>query len=239
MVRIFGTQRAASGGAGRLARALAVAATLVAAVGFGGRAEAASVTVNPDPSKYLGYMNVFELPANGGGYVFGSGWGTQDLRSEFTATTLTLKANNIGDPNPFWYQGGGAPGHPGNKTMDASLYIQDDTLAGDTVTFSGTVLSNTLVSPYTSQAFIKHFDGAFNLLSSQTVPLTPGEFSISLATLPETHVQYGFETIGPNAWGTDADLMGSVTIALAVTPEPASLAAVAVVGVAMVRRRRA
>ena len=65
----------------------------------------AIIGLNPnDP--WQGFMNVFEIPQNGGGYVFGSGWGTADLRASFAAgpsAPLTLACNTIGDANPFWY----------------------------------------------------------------------------------------------------------------------------------------
>ena len=39
----------------------------------------AGTTVTVDPlAPWNGFMNVFEIPAHGGGYVFGSGWGTVD-----------------------------------------------------------------------------------------------------------------------------------------------------------------
>ena len=67
-------------------------------------------------------MNVFELPANGGGFVFNGPWGTSDLRATFAGPTLTLSPNTIADPSTFWYQGGGGPGAPGNKIMDANMH---------------------------------------------------------------------------------------------------------------------
>jgi hypothetical protein len=104
-------------------------------------------------------MNVFELPSNGGGYVFGSGWGVADLNASFSGPILTLTPNTIGDPNPFWYTPSGGPGATGNKTMDANMYVEVNGggLSGQNVTFTGLVLGNTLVSPYTSVAFIKDF----------------------------------------------------------------------------------
>jgi hypothetical protein len=48
-----------------------------------GGVDAATVTVDPSAS-WNGFMNVFELPSNGGGYVFGQSWGTADL----TATSI-------------------------------------------------------------------------------------------------------------------------------------------------------
>ena len=85
--------------------------------------------------------------------------------------------------------------------MDANLYheVDDGSLAGQTLTFTGTVLSNSLVSPYTSVAFIKDFVSNFSSSTGVTVPLTPGLFNISLpiSADPTHHIQWGFETIGP------------------------------------------
>lgn len=201
-----------------------------------------TITVNPGDA-WIGFMNVFQLPSNGGGYVFGSPWGTADLVATFSGPTLTLAPNSVNDPDPFWYQGGGGPGHPGNKTMDANMYVeQTGPLAGQTVTFTGMVLSNTLVQPYTSVAFIKDFAADYSSNVTVTAPLTPGAFSISLATNvdPGHHIQYGFETIGPNVWITDAPAMGNVQVTA--IPEPAATATVAagaVSGLAMRRRRQA
>ena len=213
-----------------------VAALLSVAVAT--RAEAA-VTVTPDPAApWLGFMNVFELPANGGGYVFGSGWGTTDLTAVWSGDVLTLGPNTIGDPDPFWYVGGGGPGAQGNKNMDANMYVQREDLAGQTVTFTGTVLSNTLVAPYTSVAFIKDFAPDFSSFNVVTAPLTEGEFSISLDTVNAAgrHVQYGFETIGPNVWVTDVGPKGNVQVTS--VPEPAGLALLGIGGAALVQRRR-
>src|SRR5438046_1883762 len=64
----------------------------------------AAVNIGLDPNaSWQGFMNVSEIPQNGGAYVFGSGWGTADLRATFAGSVLTLSGNTIGDPNPFWY----------------------------------------------------------------------------------------------------------------------------------------
>jgi hypothetical protein len=201
----------------------------------------AAVIVGPDPSApWLGFMNVFELPSNGGAFVFGSPWGTADLTATFAGDVLTLGPNTIGDPDPFWYVGGGGPGAQGNKVMDANMYVQSEALAGETVTFTGIVLSNTLVSDYTSVAFIKDFAPDFSSFNQVTVPLTPGEFSITLATTPVAgrHVQYGFETIGPNVWITDVGPKGTVQVTQVPEPGSALLLGFGCAVAALGRRRR-
>lgn len=187
---------------------------------------AATYSVDPGAS-WLGYMNVFNLPADGGGYQFGSSWGTPDLRATFNGAILTLSPNTIGDPNPYWYIGGGGPGAPGNKIMDANFYQEiTGSLAGQNVTFTGSVLANTLTSAHSTVAFIKDFAPDYSSSVATTVALTPGVFSITLATIndPGRHVQFGFETIGVNVWATDVGPYGQVDVT--VVPEPATLALV-------------
>ncbi|HZT22901.1 MAG TPA: hypothetical protein VFB55_08335 [Verrucomicrobiae bacterium] len=172
-----------------------------------------------DPAKsWQGYMNVFNLPADGGGYQFGSAWGAGDLRATFVGgTNLVLQpCTNVWETtNTYWVK---ADGVSPNKNMDASFYVQDDTLVGQNLTFVGTCLSNTLTGDYSSQAFIKIFDGGYNLLASVTTNLIAGQFfSITLAAVAgAVHVQYGFETVGPDANPATADSLGQVVIAVPV-----------------------
>jgi hypothetical protein len=178
-----------------------------------------------NPTGWHGYMTVRELPSNGGGYVFESGWGVSDLNTSWSGSVLTLSPNTIGDPDPFWYQGGGGPGAPGNKNMFASYYNEvTGPLSGTTVTFKGEVLSNSFTSAHNTVAFIKDFAADYSSVVTQNFPLTsPGVFSFSLNTIPMPgrHVQFGFETTGVNVWATDVAPFGSIQITA--VPEPSSL----------------
>lgn len=172
-----------------------------------------ATTVYVDPSQpWVGYMNVFDLPSNGGGYEFGSSWGTSALPAVFNGEVLTLSPNTNtydGVSDPYWVN----PDGSGNKTCDASLYVENDSLAGQIVTFTGYCGGNTLVSPYTSTAFIKDFSPSYSLNGSVAVPFTNGQpFSISLATTAGDHIQYGFETIGPDANPVTVASLGTVLI---------------------------
>jgi hypothetical protein len=187
--------------------------------------DAAPTNVYVDSTKaWVGYMNVFDKPQDGGGYLQGSSWGTADLCAAFDGFGLTLSPNTIGDPNSYWYTPSGGPGAVGNKTMDANMYVELGSFPGRNLTFSGTVFSNTLVSAsntnalgngWTSVAFIKDFAPDYSSFNLATAPLTPGAFSVTLNTVndPARHVQYGFETVGPNVWATDAAGFGKVVIA--------------------------
>ena len=180
------------------------------------------VGVNPGAS-WLGFMNVFDLPADGGAYKFGSPWAPADLNASFSGAILTLTPNtsisrDVPLSDTYWWKLSGE----GNKNMDANFYVQDDSLAGQTLTFTGLVFSNSLVNPYTSTIFIKDFAPDYSSSTSTLLPVTPGPFSISLATTAGHHIQYGFETIGPNARLDEVAGFGLVQIA--VVPEPSTIA---------------
>ncbi|MBS0190654.1 MAG: hypothetical protein U0573_02030 [Phycisphaerales bacterium] len=191
---------------------------LAAALCAGTAAQAVVVNVGDSSAGWLGYMNVFEIPANGGGYVFGSPWGVPDLVAIFDDPNakLTLKVNSINDPNPFWYTPEGGPGSTGNKTMDAVLYhqVDDGSLTGVAVTFEGTVLSNSFSPSHVAKAFIRDFAPDYSSFNEQFIELAPGPFSFTLETEPGEgrHVQWGFNVVGPCVWITDADLFGNAVI---------------------------
>lgn len=196
-----------------------------------------TVTVEPPPAlNWLGYMNVFELPENGGGYVFGNAWGTADLPAVFTGDQLTLSPNtNTYNPaDPFWVN----PDGSANKVTEANMYVEDTSLIGQTVEFTGFALENSLVAPYTSQAFIKVLDPAqgYAAIEQAYVPLVGGQaFSVSV-TVPNTAgliPQYGFVTVGPIANPDTVDQLGRAVV----IPEPMTGVLLALAGAALLRRR--
>ncbi|NNF06465.1 MAG: hypothetical protein HKN21_06870 [Candidatus Eisenbacteria bacterium] len=186
----------------------------------------ADINVTIDPADFtFGYMIVYNLPADGGAYQFEGGWGFSDLVATFSGSDLTLSPNTIGDPNEYWYKcvgsavppNCGGPGAPGNKCMEAigHAQIDDGSLSGDNVIFSGEVLANSFTQAHTVTAFIRDFAPDFSSFNETQLPLNAiGPFSLSLATIadPTRHVQYGFITKGENVWVTDTGPFGSMTI---------------------------
>jgi len=178
----------------------------------------AQVDATVDPAVInLGFMNVFNLPApdGDGAFVFASGWGIADLTATYMGDVVTLGPNTIGDPDPFWYIGGGGPGAPGNKIMEANLYAEVNDLGGQTINFSFEVLANTLTSAHTVKAFIKDFAPDYSSFVESSIPLTvPGTFTISLDAInePGRHMQWGFQMTGVNVWITDVDPFGTIVI---------------------------
>lgn len=206
----------------RIGLSIAVLASLAGA----SASFAATKDVTVDSSNnWIGFMAVRELPANGGGFAFGSNWGVGDLDAGFTGSNAFVTPNtNIARDVPrtdgFWWQGDGSA----NKEMTASFFVEEiNTIpVGDTLTFSGIVLSNTLVAPYTSVAFIKELDpnNGYALVNITTVPLTSGVFSISQESVFGLVLQYGFETVGPQSTIGDKALSQATFGKAVISPIP-------------------
>ena len=126
-----------------------------------------ATVVSLDPSTAGGFMNVFEL---NGDFVFGSGWGVGDLGASFDAAgAVTLSPNQIGDPDPFWYIGGGGPGAPGNRIMEAVLFNQvDGPLAGQEVSFTMEVTALDFSCGHVSQLIIRDFAPDFSSFTASS-----------------------------------------------------------------------
>ena len=172
--------------------------------------------INFDPSStdgsgWIGFMNVSETPANGGGAVFGSAWGVPDLIVvDNLDGTASLLPNRIGDPDTFWQGSVGVPepNPTGNKIMEATYYLENDALAGTDFTFNAEIISNTLDATgildygFTYTAFIKVFAPDYS--SNVTVDsdaLTGGNFTLThnaSDSVVGEHIQYGFIVTGPN-----------------------------------------
>ncbi len=187
--------------------------------------------VKVDPaSPWQGYINVFNLPSPDGDGAYLTGYAqpvTTELRAAFTPAGLVISPFTI-DPLPdglndsYWYQ----PNESGNKSIDANLYVQpaDGTLSGQTVNFSGTVAANSLTSAHTTIAFVKEYTANYSSFTVSSAVLSPGPFSVSLAISSDStkHVQYGFQTIGPNVWPANAGPFGSVLVATDISNSYAS-----------------
>lgn len=226
--------------------------TALVLASIGGASAQIFKTIN-STEMVLGYMNVFELPSNGGAFVFGSGWGISDLNSTYLdSTTVVMSPNTIGDPNSFWYTPSGGPGALGNKIMEGNLYGQETgTYAGQTVTFEGSVTAFNLSTnagglPYTLTAFVRDFAPDFSSFNTTTLVIsTTGDFSISLPTVNDAgrHVQWGLQIMGPNIWPSDsAQLAAAGSATVGAIPEPSTYALLGLgaagLGAHLIRRRR-
>ena len=178
---------------------------------------AAQNSVSVDASgNWIGYANVFD-PATGD-FVFGEPWGIQDIKTvvDATAGTLTLQPNfntyAANPTDPFWVdQTTGL----GAKIFEGNSYIEDNSLAGAELTFSGNVNSNTLDAGYDALAFIKVFNANYSVLKQATVPLNGANFEVVFTDVnpaEDAVVQYGFQIIGLNANPDNEAALGSIVV---------------------------
>lgn len=163
---------------------------------------------------WIGYMSWSPVPGDAPGYggSGGGSWGTGALTAYFDVTgtnslTLIPNTNTYAPGVAYWVNADGS----GANNMDASFYVQNDALEGQVLVFNGNCISNSLVNPYTSVAFIKEFDNSYNIVNEdETTPVAGQPFSLFLVTGTGTHVQYGFETVGPNANPNTVGSLGQV-----------------------------
>ncbi len=191
-------------------------------IAFINAAQAQTTVTAPGAGTWLGYMNVFD--AAGSTYLWGSGWGVNDLKTTIGASTVTLQPNfnNYNATDPYW-----SNGPIGNKTLEALSYSESTALLNQTVTFNGNVLSNTLSSAYASTIFVKALDPALGYAAVVNQFITTpasGPFSVA-AVIPNTPgliVQWGFTVNGLNANPAAETSLGNIVIGPA-SPTPLSL----------------
>lgn len=178
-----------------------------------------TVSVNGS-ANWLGYANVFQT--NGTSFLFGSAWGLSDLKTTVTASTNTIKLQpnfntyaNAATPADiaYWTNGSGL----GNKIFEGNTYVENNSLAGQIVTFNGNVTNHNLATGYTAVAFIKGLNPAngYSTDFSVTLPLTAtGAFSLSSVTAIPAGliVQYGFTIKGLNGNPANETALGNVTV---------------------------
>jgi len=176
-----------------------------------------SVTVASSQS-WTAYVNAFNV--SDGGYAFGFPYTFSDLRATATSSSVTLEPNvaiwAAEASNSAWFDQG-APTQTPLLYIEASSFIEDSSLAGSDLTFSGNVSVSDLGSDYTAVAFIKALDpnaGYATVVNNTASIGTTGDFTIS-ATAAELAsgfiIQYGFSVTGPLADPADTSL-GSVVI---------------------------
>ena len=176
-----------------------------------------SVTVATSQA-WNAYVNAFNVSDNS--YAFGFGYTVSDLRATPTTSSMTLEPNiaiwTAEATNAGWFDQGAAT-QTANKYIEASSYIEDNTLAGSDLTFTGNVSVSDLGSGYTVVAFVKALDpnnGYATVVNNTADISSTGDFTAS-ATAAELAagyiIQYGFAVTGPLADPADTTL-GSVVI---------------------------
>lgn len=141
-----------------------------------------------------------------------------------TTSPATLRAtmNTANDvvtlqPNTSVYDGGTSayinPDGTPAAYLEQDYYIQNDSLAGDTLTFAGYCSSNSLNSQYTARAWIKDGSPDWSVEHRYDAPLVAGKpFNFTVATTAGDHIQYGFGLWGPDNSATNPITQGAVEV---------------------------
>ena len=185
-------------------------------VNFGYSQNSVTVATSQAWNGYVAAFNVSDDAYAG----FGFSYPAADLRATATTTSMTLEPNiaiwTAEAGNAAWFDQD-ATEQTAVLYIEANSYIEDNSLAGEALTFSGNVSVSDLGSGYTPVAFIKALDpnNGFATVVNNTVSISStGDFTVS-ATAAELAagyiIQYGFAVKGPLADPADNSL-GSVVI---------------------------
>jgi len=196
-------------------------ATLLLAAGalLIGSKSASAVTVVVDQSQvWSGFMAWSPVSSDAAGYggSANSPWTPALLGAVFGTSKLTItpNTNTYNVTNTYWVNADGT----GANDMTADMYVETTGLYVSTsVTFNFTVTADTLASPYTCVGIIKDFGNSIaNTPVVYSTAITgPGTYSVTIPTTgsdPGEIVQYGFETVGPDANPATAASLGSVVL---------------------------
>ncbi|HWF19892.1 MAG TPA: immunoglobulin domain-containing protein [Verrucomicrobiae bacterium] len=179
---------------------------------------------------FNGYINVWNggnlltnPPASGaGGTTPPASFGFGVTPTSLVRATMNLSNDTITlQPNTYVYDGATNTMDPNYINPDGSAaaymeqdyYIQNDSLAGDVITFSGYCPSNTLNAKYTARAWIKDGSPSWNVEHRYDAPLVAGQpFKVTVASTPGDHIQYGFGLWGPDNSSTNPITQGAVVV---------------------------
>ena len=177
-------------------------------------------TVSVDASKtWKSYVAAFNV--SDGNFAFDFPYDFPKNKSTFSGNVLTMQPNfliwaeNAASWNADWFSASETP----NKAVEVSGFVEDNSLAGSDLTFSGNLDSYTIASGYTVKAFIKALDpgNGYATVTNKTFTLTDAvsTFSVSASAselLAGHIIQYGFSVTGLIANPTEESNLGSVVV---------------------------
>lgn len=174
----------------------------------------ADLTFDPNAT-LLGYINFDDTS---GDYINGFAYPAALLRGSISNGVAVMQPNTdlyVNGPN---YNGGyqwtNSDGTP-NAMLEQDFYIQNDALAGNTLTFSGYCPGNSVDPSYTASAWIEDFASDYSSVTPITTNLVAGQaFSITLPTNPGDHIQYGLRLDGLDNSAASPLTQGAVLVSI-------------------------
>lgn len=176
-----------------------------------------NVTVDGSDT-WNGYVIAFNAADDS--YAFDFGYPIADIKTTVSATSVELQPNfliwNNEATNPAWFDNPGTPPSNPNKKIEGLSFVEDNSLVGQAVNFSGSVGTIDIDPSYQVSAFIKILSAGFATLTDERVPLTAtGDFTVSVSaaqTGAGAIVQYGFVVYGLIADPATEGTIGSVVV---------------------------
>jgi hypothetical protein len=132
-----------------------------------------------------------------------------------TNDTITLQ------PNTYVYDGATNamdanyinPDDSAAAYMEQDYFIQNDNLAGNTITFSGFCSSNSLNSKYTTRAWIKDGSPDWSVEHRYDAALVAGKpYTVQVVSTAGDHIQFGYGIWGPDNSATNPITQGAVVV---------------------------
>ena len=188
---------------------------------------------------FTGYINVWNgtnlistpPPSGAAGTTPKSSFGFAVAPTSLLRATMNVSNDVVTlQPNTYVYDGA-------TNSMDATYinqdgssaayleqdyYIDNDNLAGDTLTFAGYCASNSLDPKYTVRAWIKDGSPDWSVEHRYDAPIVAGKpYSLTVATTAGDHIQYGF-----GVWGPDNSATNPITQGVAVIKVYSSISSV-------------
>ena len=168
---------------------------------------------------WSGYVTAFDTAT--GNYAFGFGYPAESLRATGTTASMTLQPNvllwTVASNDAVWFSNSSGIQTP-LKSLESSVFVQNDYFAGSDLNFSGTVTLDNIDDSYSVYVFVKALDAANNYAEvvNYFVEITgTGDFLLSASAAqltPGLLIQYGFTVTGLPGNPANDTALGSVVI---------------------------
>ncbi len=144
------------------------------------------------------WLNAYEISTPGAPPVVARPWPVWDVKADFFENVISLSPTTTIAQDFWWDSNWIKPDGTGTRDIQTILDYTRDDLGGQTVTFAGHCLANTLIPGQYAYAYVMDATADWSILTTSTVPLVAGQpFTVSQTIQPGHHMQLGFGMVGP------------------------------------------